>query len=71
MDKLVEERLAVIEAVVIRLEERLFGNGQPGEIASLRLRVARLEAWFWRTAGAAGLLLFVAEVVTRLFGGLF
>ncbi len=71
MEKLVEERLAVIEAVVVRLEERLFGNGQPGEIASLKARIARLEAWFWRTAGAAGLLLFVAEIVTRFFGVLF
>lgn len=53
------ERLTVIEEVVLRLETRLFGNGQPGEIAAIKTRVGRLERWVWRGIGAiAGLALF-------------
>jgi hypothetical protein len=58
----IEERLAVIEEVVLRLEERLLGNGQPGELEILKTRVSRLEAWFWRGAGAAGVLVTLLEV---------
>lgn len=65
MDPIVLERLAVIEAVVLRLEERLFGNGQPGEIALLKARVRRLESWFWRAAGALGVLMGLLELLDR------
>ncbi len=71
VDQLIEQRLAVIEAVVVRLEERLFGNGQPGEINQMKQRIANLEAWFWRAAGAAGVLLgllqFFNHSIARLF----
>ncbi len=59
--KSIAERLAVIEEVVCRLEERLFGNGQPGELEQMRRRVRFLEQWFWRAAGAIGLTMAVVE----------
>lgn len=63
MDATLNERLAVIEAVLLRLEERLFGNGQPGEIALLKARVTKLESWFWRAAGAGALLALLLEAL--------
>lgn len=36
-------RLATIEAVVVRLETRLLGNGQPGELARLYTRTDDLD----------------------------
>jgi hypothetical protein len=71
MDSMILERLAVIEAVVLRLEARLFGNGQPGEVADLARRVGRLEAWLWRLAGAGAILLAALELTLRPLGRLF
>jgi hypothetical protein len=70
MDQLIEQRLAVIETVVLRLEERLFGNGQPGEIAQLKRRVRNLESWFWRAAGACGVLLALLQLLDHSFARL-
>jgi hypothetical protein len=70
MDQLIEQRLAVIETVVVRLEERLFGNGQPGEIAQLKRRVRNLESWFWRAAGAGGVLLALLQLLDHSFARL-
>lgn len=64
-EKSIQERLAVIEEVVLRLEERLFGNGQPGEIERLQGRVRRLESWLWRAAGAVGLAILLIETFHR------
>ncbi len=61
MDRSDHERLAVIEEVVLRLEARLFGNGQPGEVALLKARVHRIEQWFWRISGAGAVLLALCE----------
>lgn len=61
MDRTDHERLAVIEEVVLRLEERLFGDGQPGEIATLKARVHRIEQWFWRISGGGAVLLALGE----------
>jgi hypothetical protein len=43
MSDKIESRLAVIEAVVLRIEDRLFGNGQPGELDALTKRLSTLE----------------------------
>jgi hypothetical protein len=59
------ERLGTIEAIVSRMEQRLLGNGQPGEIDKLKQRVTRLESWFWRAAGAAALAILVLEKLHR------
>jgi hypothetical protein len=64
-DKGDRERLAAIEAIVSRMEQRLLGNGQPGEIDKLKQRVTRLESWFWRAAGAAALVILVLETLHR------
>lgn len=61
------ERLAVIEAIVRRLESRLFGNGQPGEISAIKKRVARLESWLWRATGAAAILLCILDLLVHRF----
>lgn len=36
-------RLATIESIVSRLEYRILGNGQPGELEKLDSRIGRLE----------------------------
>jgi hypothetical protein len=61
----IQERLAAIEAIVTRMELRLFGNGQPGDLEKLHLRVRRLESWFWRAAGAVALAIFLLETLHR------
>lgn len=63
MEHTIHERLAVIEEVVLRLEQRLLGNGQPGELALLQQRVRRIESWFWRLVGAASLLFALLELL--------
>lgn len=65
MDNAVLERLAIIEAVLTRIENRLFGNGQPGEIGLLKQRVGRLESWFWRATGAIALLFCLLELLAK------
>jgi hypothetical protein len=55
----------VIEEIVLRMEQRLLGNGQPGEIDKLKHRVSRLESWFWRAAGAVALAILVLETLHR------
>jgi hypothetical protein len=64
-DKSDRERLATIEVIVSRMEQRLLGNGQPGEIDKLKHRVTSLESWFWRFAGAAALAIFILEKLHR------
>ncbi len=61
MERTVQERLAVIEEVLLRMEQRLFGNGQPGELALLKERVRRIETWFWRLVGAGSVLMALLQ----------
>lgn len=39
----ISERLLVIEAIVVRLEERLFGGGQPGKLSEIESRLRAIE----------------------------
>lgn len=72
----VVERLSAIEVTLGHMDRRLFGNGQPGELALLSARVAHLETQSWKVAGAMGLALFLLNFLTgsgllsasRLFG---
>ena len=64
-EKSIQERLAIIEEIVLRMEQRLFGNGQPGDLENLHSRVRRLESWFWRAAGAAALAVMLLELAYR------
>lgn len=63
-----KERLAVIQHFVGDMHQRLFGNGQPGEIQTLKERVESLEKWMWRVMGAAGALASLAEIYHILKG---
>jgi hypothetical protein len=65
LEKSDRERLAAIEAIVSRMEQRLLGNGQPGEIDKLKNRITRLESWFWRAAGAVALAILALETLHR------
>lgn len=69
MERSVQERLAVIEEVLLRMEQRLFGNGQPGELALLKERLRRVETWFWRLVGAGSVLLALLQLfnISHLF----
>ena len=64
--------IAVIKEVVERMDRRLFGNGQPGEIQILRtdfsaadneldVRLKRLERGFYKAVGAIILIAVVLE----------
>lgn len=60
MEKTDSERIAVIETTVTDIKQRLFGNGQPGEldhlhtrVSSVGNRVAKLENWRWWVVGIA------------------
>lgn len=52
-----EERFSALEGaqrahseILVRIERRLFGNGQPGELTKLDARVSILETWkAWST----------------------
>ena len=60
----VVERLSAIEVTLGHMDRRLFGNGQPGELALLSARVAHLETQSWKVAGAMGLALFLLNFLT-------
>ncbi len=59
----IETRLDTLIDALHSLDEKLFGNGQPGEIAGIKRRVYRLETWMWRAMGAIGLAVLIVEVV--------
>ena len=62
----IESRLMAVEQILGRIEQRLFGNGQPGEISSIKSRLTDLEQFKWKFVGAMGAALTVSEVVKYL-----
>lgn len=62
-----DARLAVIEEIVGRMEQRLFGNGQEGEISKIKGRLTELEKWKWKLVGAGALLVILAQLVAKLW----
>lgn len=58
------EKIAVIESVVVRLESKLFGNGQPGVIGKLENRVAELEITKAKATGAIWLVSLVSVLLS-------
>lgn len=54
------ERLAVVEEAVLRIEHRLFGNGQPGELSEVERRITKLEKAYLI---AIGIMLTVSTLV--------
>jgi hypothetical protein len=55
------------------LKHRLFGNGQPGAIGLLNIRMTQLESFKWKAIGAGGvmgaLMMLLLEVLVRRFLG--
>jgi len=43
-----KERLRAIEEILGRMEQRLFGNGQPGELSVIKARITSLEQYRWQ-----------------------
>lgn len=60
-----EQRQVHIETLVGDLRQRLYGNGQPGDIETMEARITKLESWFWRAVGAGGVLLFILQRVWK------
>ncbi len=55
------ERLVRIEEIVGRMDQRLFGNGQPGELSNIKHRIRSLEEYKWKLAGALSLAIVLVE----------
>ena len=62
----VEQRLVVIEEIVGEMRQRLYGNGQPGDIEKFSHRITALEEFRWKFVGAFGVALFIWEIVKPL-----
>ena len=60
-----EERLAVIETIVGRMEQRLFGNGQAGELSHIKGRITRLEQFKWKLLGACSLAVVLVQLLVK------
>lgn len=63
-----DSQIAVIRAVVEDLHHRLFGNGNPGELAELRSRASSLEEFKNKILGA---LVIIATGITIIGTALF
>jgi hypothetical protein len=60
-----EARMVVIEEIVGDLKQRLYGNGQPGDIESMKARISKIEQWMWRAIGGGLVIAFVFERLAR------
>lgn len=67
------ERLAVLEQAYAQIDIRLFGNGQPGELARMSLhmealgkRIGGIEKSYWRVVGGLGVLVMLANITGAL-----
>ena len=61
----IEERQIALGQKVEDLDEKLFGNGQPGIITRLSERIVNLEIRFWMALGGVVVLAWIAE---RIWG---
>jgi hypothetical protein len=59
-------RLTAIETVLGRMEHRLFGNGQPGELSLIHSRLDEVEETHATAKGAFAVLSFL---ITLIGGG--
>lgn len=60
-----EQRQVHIETLVGNMYARLYGNGQPGDIETMKARITKLESWFWRAVGGGAVLAFIVERVWK------
>lgn len=62
-DQLIE-RLTTIEIIGEDIKHRLFGNGQPGELAVIDERLGKLEQERWRLAVAGAAIMGIIQFFT-------
>jgi hypothetical protein len=66
VENLIFERLVRIETVVGEIKDRLFGNGQEGELARVKTRLRTLERFRWLILGMVMLLVAVSGIAAAL-----
>lgn len=50
------ERIIAIETTVFGMSQRLYGNGQPGDIDKIYSKIESIERFKWQAIGALGLI---------------
>lgn len=55
----------VLAAKIESIDERLFGNGQPGELHQIKNRISKLEKWMWGLGGAGIVAGFILKLVLK------
>jgi hypothetical protein len=64
-ERTINEKLAVIEETLNRMDEQLFGNGQPGVIEKMSSRISRLEKAFWIAVGGGFVIIWFIERIVE------
>lgn len=62
-DESIEVKIARIETLLLSMDERLFGNGQPGVIANMQEEIDGLKESRDNAKGAIRILAFLAGAV--------
>lgn len=57
----VKTRLVKLETEQGDLHHRLYGNGQPGDIANMSKKIEELQSWMLRATGAVGVVVILVE----------
>lgn len=60
-------KIAETHAIVVSMEHRLFGNGQPGELQKLSERIHVLEQWKYLVSGGAAVVGAIGGSVLTYF----
>ena len=60
-----KERLVAIEQILGRMEQRLFGNGQPGELSTIKKRLTTLEQYKWQISAIFTALIGLVEFLVH------
>lgn len=58
--------LASLAVVVKGLERRLYGNGQPGDIAEIKAKLDDLRAWYWKAIGGVAVIAVLVPPIVQL-----
>lgn len=57
----VSARLVKVETEQEEMHHRLYGNGQPGDIANMSKKIEELQSWMLRATGAVGVIVILVE----------
>jgi hypothetical protein len=63
-------RITALETRLGTLDRRLYGNGQPGDVAAIKEKLDNLLSWRWRTVGGLAVLAFLGPYLARLLAQL-